>query len=156
MHIHIDGWKQHLCFSAAHYIPQHHRCSILHGHTYVISCTIYGTPDPNTQMIIDFNTLKKILRKLLEPLDHHILIPDQHSSVTKKNHHIIINNNDKTYTIPEQDCILLPIISTTAEHLARYLLHQLIKQLSDPHNIQKINLQIDEGLGQSATAEQTL
>ena len=153
MQLNIDGWKQHICFSAAHFLPQHQKCSILHGHTYVVSCTIHGKPDPDTHMIIDFSKLKQHLKDVTEPLDHHILIPEQHPSVERKPKETIIKTTTKTYIFPTQDCIFLPIPSTTAEHLAHYLLTNLIKDLPQKNNLQKISIQIDEGLGQSATAE---
>jgi 6-pyruvoyltetrahydropterin/6-carboxytetrahydropterin synthase len=156
MDLHIDGWKQHLCFSSAHFIPNHHKCGILHGHTYVISCTIQGTPDSSTHMIIDFSTLKNILHQLIEPLDHHILIPESHPMITKSTTEITIKNNNKTYQLPIEDCILLPIPSTTVEHLTEYILKKLSEQLTSNKNIKKISLQIDEGLGQSATVEHNL
>lgn len=156
MELHIDGWKQHLCFSAAHFIPQHEHCGILHGHTYVVSCTIEGTLDSKTNMILDFSKIKTILRKLAEKLDHHILIADQHSNITRETKVIKIKNNNKTYTLPTEDCIFLPIPSTTAEHLASYVLKQLVPQLIDTKNIHRIAIRIDEGLGQGATVEQIL
>jgi 6-pyruvoyltetrahydropterin/6-carboxytetrahydropterin synthase len=156
MKLYIDGWKQHICFSAAHFLTQHEKCSLLHGHTYIISCTIEGTPDSKTHMILDFTKIKQILNRLIEPLDHHILIPAQQSLVNTKTSTITITNKNKTYTIPKEDCVILPLPSTTAEHIAQYLLAQLVLQLSNNQNIQKILIQIDEGLGQSAIAEQIL
>ena len=156
MQLHIDGWKQHLCFSAAHILPHHKKCGILHGHTYVISLNIKGTPDPHTHMLIDFTDLKKILKTLIEPLDHTILIPQQHPSLQIKHSEITITTHNKTYTLPKNDCTILPIPSTTVEHLSTYLLTQLLPKLPKNHNLDYISLQIDEGLGQSATAEQTL
>ena len=153
MQLTIDGWKQHICFSAAHFLPQHEKCSILHGHTYVVSCTITGTPDPTTHMILDFTQIKQHLKQLTEQLDHHILIPEKHPSIEKTPKETIIKNNNKTYILPNEDCIYLPIESTTAEHLAQYLLTQLIKQIPTTKYIHTLSLQIDEGLGQSATAE---
>lgn len=156
MQLNIDGWKQHLCFSAAHILPQHQTCGILHGHTYVISCTIKGTPDPRLHMLIDFTILKKILKTLIEPLDHSILIPEQHPLLTIKNSEITIRSGTKIYTLPKDDCTILPIPATTVEHLSEYLLTQLIQKLPHTSNLKHISLQIDEGLGQSALAEKAL
>ena len=156
MQLYIDGWKQHLCFSAAHFIPNHQQCSLLHGHTYVVSCQIDGTLNPITNMVLDFTELKNILRTLISTLDHHILIPKQHPGIHQETSTVHIKIGKKSYTIPKEDCVFLSLPSTTAEHLAIYLLNQLIQQLSPMSNIQRISIRIDEGLGQSATAEQQI
>ena len=156
MQLNIDGWKQHLCFSAAHFIPNHQQCSLLHGHTYVVSCQIEGSINPESNMILDFTELKNNLRTLINTLDHHILIPEQLTSLNQDDSTIHFKVGKKSYTFPKEDCVFLPIPSTTAEHLATYLLQKLIQLLSSTTNIQRIHIRIDEGLGQSATAEQQL
>ncbi len=52
----------------AHYIPGHHRCGALHGHTYKIEVVIEG--ERKSGMIVDFAELKKTVREVLNYFDH--------------------------------------------------------------------------------------
>ncbi|MBU0496428.1 MAG: 6-carboxytetrahydropterin synthase [Candidatus Thermoplasmatota archaeon] len=151
MQLHINGWQQHLSFSAAHLIPHHAQCGILHGHTYVISCTLTGSVQKQTDMLIDFTEIKRHLRSIIDTLDHRVLLPQQHPAVHWQKEIIQITLDKKSYKLPTQDCILLPIPSTTAEHLATYILNEFIMRLSKNHGLETITLTVDEGLGQGAT-----
>ncbi|HHH77810.1 MAG TPA: 6-pyruvoyl tetrahydropterin synthase family protein, partial [Thermoplasmatales archaeon] len=34
MKVKVDGWRSHIVFSSAHFIPDYERCGRLHGHSY--------------------------------------------------------------------------------------------------------------------------
>ena len=42
----------------AHFLPGHHKCGALHGHTYRVEVTIEG--ENKTGMIVDFGDLKAL------------------------------------------------------------------------------------------------
>ena len=58
-------------FAAAHYIKDYHgKCENLHGHNYKVRIYVSGHKLGKGGMLIDFAILKKILKSVLEELDH--------------------------------------------------------------------------------------
>ncbi|MGQ8335639.1 6-pyruvoyl trahydropterin synthase family protein [Sunxiuqinia sp. A32] len=55
-------------------------CRNIHGHSYKLQVTVIGEPmlqsgNPKDGMVIDFSILKKVIKdKLIEPLDHSLMI----------------------------------------------------------------------------------
>lgn len=151
----IDGWKTNICFSSSHLISGHKKCGFLHGHTYAIHSWVYGSKDAQG-FIVDFLSMKSILREIADKLDHRILISLQDENVVVTNKEIQINNDGKNYNFPIEDCVLLPMKNTTAENLAEYILEELLKKIDLPKNIKKIVIGVEEGFGQQARAEKTV
>lgn len=147
----IDGWKSNIRFSSAHIIPEYEKCGRLHGHSYGVHIKIKGKPD-NKGIIMDFSLVKEKLREIINILDHKILVPEKGKSITIKQHkgQIEIILLDKRYVFPVNDCVLLPIESTSAENLASYVLERFIDETTLPDEIEKIEIGIDEGYGQGA------
>jgi 6-pyruvoyltetrahydropterin/6-carboxytetrahydropterin synthase len=153
----IDGWKAKIQFSAAHVIPEYEKCGRLHGHSYAVHARLHGTQDEKG-IIIDFSIAKQILREIIEPLDHKIIIPNKSSVVntTTSNNSIELHSLGKKYVFPESDCVLLPISSSSAEHIAEYVLKNFIKKLGKTHMLKRVEIGIDEGYGQGAWISQKL
>ena len=58
-------------FAAAHYIKEYHgKCENLHGHNYKVRIYVSGSKLGKGGMLMDFAVLKKILKSVLEELDH--------------------------------------------------------------------------------------
>ena len=150
-YLEIDGWKSNIRFSSAHIIPEYEKCGRLHGHTYAVHLKISGEPD-NKGIIIDFSILKNFLKKISGDLDHKILIPEKSKSIkiVKDKKSVIINSLGNEYTFPLKDCIFLPIVSTSAENLAKYILNKILKTIKLPKNVDGIEIGVDEGFGQGA------
>ncbi len=154
--IYVDGWKTNLRFSSAHLIPEYEKCGHLHGHTYAIHAKIVGIPDENG-IIVDFSHLKQCLLDIAQTLDHKILIPfhNPNVKVTKTTEIIHMTSLGKIYQFPSIDCLLLPIKSTSAEHLSIYVLEELCKNYKTSKNIREIEVGVDEGFGQGARVSKT-
>ena len=63
-------------FEAAHrlpHVPEGHKCSRLHGHSYQIDVIVTGEIDPHTGMVVDFNDIAKAWEPLHNVLDHYYL-----------------------------------------------------------------------------------
>lgn len=63
-------------FEAAHRlpnVPQGHKCSRLHGHSFRVGIYVSGAIDPHMGWIMDFAEIKKAFKPLLEQLDHNYL-----------------------------------------------------------------------------------
>jgi len=150
-YIYIDGWKSNIRFSSAHIIPDYEKCGRLHGHTYAVHVKIVGEPDEKG-IIMDFSLLKDIFKKIVNELDHRILIPEKSSLVTikKEEKSIKMITLKKHYVLPMEDCVLLPIDSTSAENLARYILDRALGKITASKRIKSVEIGVDEGLGQGA------
>jgi len=62
-------------FAAAHFLPDHKSlCSYWHGHEWKLEVEVKNRVNPETQMVMDFADLKKIVNKLIiDKLDHNVL-----------------------------------------------------------------------------------
>src|SRR5581483_8848738 len=63
-------------FEAAHRLPQvpeGHKCSRLHGHSFRIEIAIAGDVNPKTGWLIDFGKLHDLWMPLYDALDHRYL-----------------------------------------------------------------------------------
>lgn len=49
------------------------KCSRLHGHTYYLDVTVSGDIDPDTGMILNYHDLDKIMKPLVDRIDHYYL-----------------------------------------------------------------------------------
>ena len=63
-------------FEAAHRlprVPEGHKCSRLHGHSFRVEVRVRGDIDPASGMVIDFAEIKAAFAPLLHRLDHYFL-----------------------------------------------------------------------------------
>jgi 6-pyruvoyltetrahydropterin/6-carboxytetrahydropterin synthase len=150
MELKIDGWKNEIRFSSAHLIPGYNKCARLHGHSYAIHARIIGEPDDNG-IIVDFAMIKRQMKEIADELDHKLLIPKlipKGKLISGKNVKLIVD--EKEYSIPLEDCAILPIKSSSAEELAGYVLRRFLEKVSLPKKVERIEIGIDEGWGQGA------
>jgi len=91
-------------FSSSHQLRNYRgKCENLHGHNFIVEVMIEGTKlDSEIEYLLDFKTLKQMLKQIIEPLDH-------------------IHLND----FPPFDKI-----NPSSENLARYIYKEMEKQLS--------------------------
>ncbi|QEG23495.1 6-pyruvoyl trahydropterin synthase family protein [Mariniblastus fucicola] len=152
--------KESLVFSSAHFITFNGNvCERLHGHNYRCKCRVIGTLDENGY-VIDFIALRDTLQRIVGELDHHVLLPINHPtiSVEKKDAEVIARFEEKRWVFPEEDCVLLPIANTTAELLAMWIADQLIARLDakTKATLDKVVVSVDENHGQWASAESSI
>lgn len=121
--------------SAAHFIHTTvptSKCQKMHGHNYIISVTLEGVIESNSNMIVDANDIKKIVdemdHKTLVPEELVIMISDKDSKeVTDREicdeDSILFENptTGKVYLMPASDCYIMPIASISAETMAYWL-----------------------------------
>lgn len=54
-------------------LPDDHKCSRLHGHSFTIEVHVSGEVDDNTGWVMDFADISEAFKPLFEQLDHHYL-----------------------------------------------------------------------------------
>ena len=156
MYIFINGWETNLKFSAAHFIPYHSKCRRLHGHDYAIDIKISG--ETVNGMVMDFVVIKKELRKLLESMDHKLILPLQAKDIsyTKNDDSYRIKYENHEMVIPEEFVFICDVEHTSSEEIAKYMTGIIRKNVSFPPNVSKIEVSVYEGPGQKATWEEEL
>ncbi len=63
-------------FEAAHRLPNlpaTHKCSRLHGHSFLVRVHIEGDVDPRLGWVIDFGEMKQAMKPIIDRLDHYYL-----------------------------------------------------------------------------------
>ena len=63
-------------FEAAHRLPNvppEHKCSRLHGHSFVVKISVEGEVGEESGWVMDFGDIKTAFRPILERLDHYYL-----------------------------------------------------------------------------------
>lgn len=137
--------KASLVFSAAHFLSGFGKCDRLHGHNYITEFKFRGKIDEETGTLIDFNIIKEELLKIIERLDHKIILPKNSKLmiITENKLEYLISINSKKYIFPKKDCILLEIPFTTCEWLSKFFFEK-IKTIFPQFEIQ---VTIEETIG---------
>ena len=149
--------KDYLVFCSAHFIFfDDDKCERLHGHNYKVTAELEGPLDAD-HLVFDFIVLKKLLREIVNELDHRMLVPmkSRQLRIEKNEKEIRLNHREKQWVFPTGDCICLPIENTTAELLARYIAQRLRDELRRHHQYdpQVLRVEVEESTGQSAVFE---
>jgi 6-pyruvoyltetrahydropterin/6-carboxytetrahydropterin synthase len=144
--------KEQLVFSAAHFITfAGDICECLHGHNYGVKAEVCGPLDEN-QYVIDFIAFRDTLADIVRRLDHHVILPTQHPliQISVGDREVVTTFRDKRWIFPLEDCMLLPIVNTTAEKIAWWIAHELRDVLKSkvPTAIETLEVAVDENHGQ--------
>ncbi len=144
--------KEQLVFSAAHFITfAGDICECLHGHNYGVRAEVEGSLDEN-RYVIDFIAFRDALAGLIKQLDHHMLLPLHHPmiSVEELADEVTVRFQKKRWVFPREDCMLLPIVNTTAEEIAFWVATQLRNKLYPEigDRLSMLEIGIDENHGQ--------
>lgn len=159
MKIVINGIHANLRFSSAHMIPCHQFCGGIHGHSYHVDVQVEGERGGKFGFVVDFKKVKELTREICKELDHKLLIPLNSEEIEFKNidGSVEFSIEEKEYKIPEEDCYLLPLTSSSAEELAEYFAEKLYNSLSaESHgDIRSVQVCVNEGIGQGAYFERS-
>lgn len=138
-------------FSACHFLKEHFKCSRLHGHNYYVSVEISDNLDDN-YFVVDFMELTKVLKEIVEPMDHYILIPTESKefNIKKDENSVEVTTPTKRYVFPLSDVCFLPLPATTSELLAKYI-HDKLKLI---YKKKKIVVKVGESKSSIASYEE--
>jgi 6-pyruvoyltetrahydropterin/6-carboxytetrahydropterin synthase len=147
--VHVS--KDYLIFCAAHFITYEGESEPLHGHNYRVSVTVEGDLQAD-EYVFNFVTLKRLMRALVDQLDHRTLLPESNPcfNITRENSEVTVAVKNRRYVLPESDVLILPLSNTTAEKLAEYLAGQLRAKIGDTVNLTACEMEVSEVEGQSA------
>jgi len=111
--------------------------------------------------VLDFSVLKQITRRLVDTIDHKVLLPTLNPKLAYREDGDRITVDyfgEPTYVFPRRDCALIPILNSTAEMLAQYLGVQVRQELASGGytHLTLLELEVEENYGQSATYREAL
>jgi 6-pyruvoyltetrahydropterin/6-carboxytetrahydropterin synthase len=122
----------------------------LHGHNYGVRAEVAGALDEN-QYVIDFIAFRDSLAEIVKRLDHHVILPTQHEMilVSEDGDEIVTRFGNKRWIFPKEDCMLLPIVNTTAEKIAWWIGTELREKLKPTTpGLSYLEVSVDENHGQ--------
>ena len=146
-----------LRFSAAHFaISGGGVAESLHGHDYQVHIDVEGGLNRD-DFVIDFVRLEEESAKIIGPWNHKVLLPARHSALTfeRQGTQMEVEVGDRRWSLPAEDCVVLPIANTTtellAEHLVKFILEEILEKHLSP-GLRAIEVRLSESGGFSATA----
>ncbi len=151
--------QDYLKFSSAHFLLfANGECERVHGHNYRAWVELEGSLEPN-DYVFDFITLKPLVKKICDRLDHRVLLPTQNADLRIEQRDSVIEAayHEKQYRFPAADVLLLPIHNTSAELLANYICGELKQELKarfGGRNLTTIRIGVEESFGQAASYEE--
>lgn len=117
-------------FDAAHQLPGHKgKCRNLHGHTYQVEVSIKGMTNPETGMLMDYDELDRIMKPIIEAMDHSTLLTGFETFGAE---HL----TTKIYTLRSR--------FSTAENIASEILELFCNNTEDNPNIQEVTVTVRE------------
>lgn len=154
---HVRVTKDYLVFCCGHFITYNGtQCERLHGHNYRAAVAIEGLLDPN-HYVFDFIALKHRTRDIVDELDHHMLLAGNNPllPVEDAGDNWVVRYEEKHWSFPKEDCVVLPIENTTAELLAKWLAGRLVEVLHAEHEYvpEVLRVEVEEAIGQTAVYE---
>ena len=147
--------KEYLKFNAAHFIAYPGFRERLHGHNYQVSVRIEGELGPDGY-VVDFGLVKRVTKGVCEELDEHTIVPTASDclEIDERDDTVVVTYEDGSrFVFPRSDVMLLPIVHTSAEELARYVAGQVSAELVavGARPWRKLEVSVAETRGQSAT-----
>lgn len=149
----VQVTKDYLKFSAAHFIAYPGFRERLHGHNYRVSIAAEGRLGAQGY-VVDFGVVKRIARKLCDRLDERFLVPVNSDcmKVETRGDSVVLDFEGDQFAVPAGDAILLPIVHSSVEELAHYLVGELERELESEGvtSLSWIEVGVEESFGQAA------
>jgi 6-pyruvoyltetrahydropterin/6-carboxytetrahydropterin synthase len=147
----VDVSKDHLVFSAGHFITIGDFCERIHGHNFRLAAQVEGGLDENGY-VFDFIALRDALQKICDSLDHRMLLPVQHPIIRLEVSatEVEVRFAERRWVFPREECVLLPIRQTTVELMGQWIGEQLLDQLQTA-GLTSLTIRVEENFGQWAS-----
>ena len=150
--------KEQLRFTAAHFIAFRGFREPLHGHTYRAAVTVSG-PVGTDGYVVDFLVLKRIAEEECDKLHFATLLPERSDCLTIRTdgESVEVDCEDGArFRFPRADVRLLPIVHSSSEEIAQYLIACLRARLTEAgdNTIETIEVGIEDVPGQLAVCRE--
>ena len=148
----VEVTKEQFVFSAAHFITfAGNICERLHGHNYGVRATVAGPLDEN-RYVVDFIALRDAILEQTLALDHHVLLPEKHAEihVSSDDKETTATFEDRRWVFPNEDCVILPVVNTTAEEIAKVIAERVREKTREQFGdaLSWLEVAVDENNGQ--------
>ncbi len=148
----VDLTKEQFVFSAAHFITfAGDICERIHGHNYGVRVSVEGPLDEN-RYVVDFIALRDAVLKETQALDHHVILPRDHRDirVSQDDTETTVRFQSRRWVFPNEDAIVMPLVNTTAEEIARVIAERVREQTMAQFGnaLTIIEVAVDENCGQ--------
>ncbi len=147
--------KEDFRFNAAHFSVYSGFRERLHGHNYRVSVLLEGEIGPDGY-VVDFGDIKKATRSLCARLNERFIVPTLNDrievSCADGQMELLCLDDGGRYSMPEDDCAMLPIAHSSAEELALWFCDRLVEELALPADRTLLSLEVTvaEAPGQEA------
>jgi 6-pyruvoyltetrahydropterin/6-carboxytetrahydropterin synthase len=150
--------KEDFKFSAAHFtLWNGGGAELLHGHNYQVQVELAGGELDAAGLLADIERCKQSLRALCARLDSRTLLPaaSERLLCTRRGDVVEARLGGRRYTFPAADTLLLPLVNTSIELLARMLWHDLAPELRGSR-VEVLAVSVEESAGQRCWYEDRL
>lgn len=147
--------KEDFKFSAAHFtLFGGGRAELLHGHNYQVQIELTGRELASEGLLADLESCKSTLRALCARLDSRTLLPaaSERLRCTRRGDVVEARLGERCYTFPAADTLLLPLVNTSMELLARMLWHEVAAELR-ASRVEVLAVSVEESSGQRCLYE---
>ncbi len=146
--------KERFKFSSTHFtIFSDGEAECLHGHNYQVSVDLdFRSLAEDTGLTAEFTHLKKKIDELCEELDERVLLPADSPflDIGETESNFEVNLDDKFYSFPKEDCLVLEIVNISSECLAKWIHHRLEAEFK-MIGLEGLSVTIEETSGQAVT-----
>ena len=143
--------KEDFKFACAHFtIFGDGRAELLHGHNYQVQVELSGSEVDEEGLLVDIDAFKRALRSRCARLDSRTLLPSESPRLgwrREEGDAIEVRFGTRSYRLPAEDVVLLPLVNTSIELLARLLWQELAPELRGSH-VETMALAVEETAGQ--------
>jgi 6-pyruvoyl-tetrahydropterin synthase len=139
-------------FSAAHTGLHEGEFEPLHGHTFTVTLRLWGEPGDDG-MLADFHLVKTALTGAIDPLRRRTLMPARPpgGQCRTQDGQVLVDCGAKHYSLPAEDVLLLPVVNTTTEEIAAYLLGRVLPGVQVQPGLGRAELTLAEAADTAAT-----
>ena len=74
----------------------------------------------------------------------------------KQGSQVVVEFNNKTYSLPQEDTLVLPLVNISSEELARWICQRFLEKVPSEIGLKKVKTSIEETRGQAVTFVQSL
>ncbi len=124
--------KDSFKFNAAHFVAYRGFRERLHGHNYRVAVRIEGRLGADGY-VVDFGDIKRTARAICDEINERIIVP-KHSDClairAESGQVSVVCEDGARFSFPEADCVMLPIVHSSAEELAAYVCRELVARLA--------------------------